>query len=132
MSYNDPMADMLTRVRNAAAAGHDKVSIPHSRVKESVARIICDEGFLRGMEVVGSGLEKALVIDLKYQEDGRPTFSSLHRVSRLGRRYYVSVKDIKPTRQGMGVAILTTSKGIMKDVDARRQGVGGEVLCTIW
>lgn len=132
MTFNDPIADMLTRIRNAASAGHGKASIPHSQVKEAIARIICGEGFLRGVEVVGEGVRKSLVIDLKFDEDGTPIFNSLYRVSKLGRRHYLKAKDIKPTRQGMGVAILSTSKGIMKDVDARRQGVGGEVLCAIW
>jgi len=132
MSYNDPIADLLTRIRNAAIAGHPKVAIPHSKLKESITKIICDEGFLSGMEVIGSGLGKAIVVDMKYKEDGKPVFASMHRVSKLGRRQYVPVKKIKPTRQGMGVAILSTSKGIMKDVDAKRQGVGGEVLCAIW
>lgn len=132
MSYNDPIADMLTRIRNAAKARHDKATVPYSKMKESVVRIISSEGFLGDVEVVGSGIRKSLVVSMKYREDGDPIFSNLQRSSKLGRRYYVGVKNIKASRQGMGVSILTTSKGIMKDVDARRQGVGGEVICTIW
>lgn len=132
MSYNDPIADMLTRIRNAAMARHDKATVPYSWMKESVVRIISSEGFLGDVDVVGSGIRKSLVIGMKYREDGQPIFSSLQRSSKLGRRYYIGVKNIKASRQGMGVSILTTSKGIMKDVDARRQGVGGEVICTIW
>lgn len=130
--FNDSIADLLTRVRNAANAGHEKVVVPHSKAKESVARIIVSEGFLSGIEVVGTGKEKALVIDLKYRDDGSPIFSNLQRVSKLGRRIYLKNKEIGANRQGMGVSIISTSKGIMKDVDAKRMGLGGEVICSIW
>ncbi len=132
MSFNDSVADLLTRIRNAANAKHAQVAIPYSRLKESVAKIIADEGFLGSVDVVGSGLGKSIVINVKYKENGKPIFSSMHRVSKLGRRKYISSKEIKPSRQGMGVAIISTSRGVMKDVDAKRMGVGGEVLCAIW
>lgn len=132
MPINDPIADMLTRIRNAAHAGFDHASVPHSKINESIARILNTEGFFKGVEVVGEGIRKSIVIAMKYDESGAPTFSTLKRVSKLGRRQYTNAKDIKPSRQGMGVSILTTSKGIMKDTDAKRQGVGGEVLCTVW
>lgn len=132
MPVNDPIADMLVRIRNAANAKFDQVSIPHSRIKESIARVMVDEGFLRGLEVVGADPRKVLVVDLKYAEGRRPAFVEMHRVSRLGRRVYVAAEDIRPNRQGVGVAILSTSKGVLKDVEAKRQNVGGEVLCTIW
>jgi small subunit ribosomal protein S8 len=93
---------------------------------------MCSEGFVDGVEVVGEGLGKSIVIDLKYKQDGNPVFSNLQRESKLGLRQYVSSKHIRASRQGMGVSILSTSKGVMKDVDAKRQHVGGEVLCTIW
>jgi small subunit ribosomal protein S8 len=127
MAVNDPIADMLTRIRNAAHARHDKVTVPHSKVKESLARTLAAEGFLPG-----EGIRKSLVIDIKYTEEGKPAFRGLARVSKLGRRCYIGASDIRPNRQGVGVAILTTSKGIMKDTDAKRQGIGGEVLCTAW
>ncbi|HPW45366.1 MAG TPA: 30S ribosomal protein S8 [bacterium] len=130
--FNDSIADLLTRVRNAANAGHEKVVVPYSKAKESIARIIVSEGFLSGVEVVGTGKEKALAIDLKYRDDGSPTFSSLQRVSKLGRRVYLKNKEIGASRQGMGVSIISTSKGIMKDVDAKRMGLGGEVICSVW
>lgn len=132
MAINDQIADMLARIRNAANAGFPNVVVPHSKIKESIAKIICEEGFFRSYEVAGEGVRKALVIDLKYGSNGKPIFMALRRTSKLGRRYYVGTRDIRPSRQGMGVAILSTSKGVMKDVDAKRQGVGGEVLCTVW
>ena len=132
MSFNDPIADMLTRIRNAAHARHDKVTIPHSGIKEALARILVSEGFLRSVDVGGEGIRKSIIIDLKYLPTGEPVFRNITRASKLGRRLYTSASDIRPNRQGIGVAILTTSKGVMKDVDAKRQGIGGEVLCTAW
>ena len=133
MSFSDPIADLLSRIKNAAKAGHEVVAIPHSRMKESVVKIICDEGFLDGYEVIGEGVQKSIVASLKYRgETKEPVFSGIQRVSKPGRRNYIGMRDIKPSRQGMGISILSTSKGIMKDVDAKRYGVGGELLCTIW
>ena len=132
MAVNDPIADMLTRIRNAAHARHDAVSVPHSKIKEAVARVLRTEGFLKGVEVLGEGIRKSIVIALRYDDLGAPIFKNLSRTSKLGRRFYLGASDIRPSRQGMGTAILTTSKGIMKDTDAKRQGIGGEVLCTVW
>lgn len=132
MAMNDPIADMLTRIRNAANAHFDSVTIPYSKMKESIARAIAAEGFLKEVDVLGEGIRKSIVISLKYTEQGKPVFTNLARTSKLGRRCYIRAVNIRPSRQGMGVAILTTSKGIMKDVDAKRQGLGGEVLLTIW
>ncbi len=132
MSFNDPMADMLTRIRNGVNAKHKEVEIPYSKLKESVAAIIRKEGFIKSVMVTGEGIEKAVVVGLKYMPDGTPVFREMKRVSKLGRRVYLKSKEIKPNRQGVGVSILSTSKGVMKDMDARKQGVGGEVLCSIW
>lgn len=132
MVANDSIADMLTRIRNGAKAGHVEVAMPYSKLKEEVARIMSKEGFVKGVDVVGEHKNKALVVELKYKPEGGPVFNSMQRKSKLSRRFYVSASDIHPNRQGVGVAILTTSKGVMKDVDAKKQGVGGEVLCTIW
>ena len=132
MPVNDPIADLLVRIRNAANAKLDSAAMPHSKLREAVARVMLGEGFLNGVEVAGEGIRKSLVIALKYTEDRVPVFNELKRTSKLGRRVYVGADDIRPSRQGMGVAILSTSKGVMKDTDAKRQGVGGEVLCTIW
>ena len=132
MPVNDPIADLLVRIRNASNAKLDAVTMPHSKLREALARIILSEGFLKGVEVMGEGIRKSLVIELKYTQDRKPIFNEMKRTSKLGRRVYVGADDIRPSRQGMGVAILSTSKGVMKDTDAKRQGVGGEILCTIW
>lgn len=132
MPVNDPIADMLVRIRNAANAKVDTVAIPHSHLKEAIAHILKSEGFVGEVDVVGEGIRKNLVVEIKYTEERRPVFRELKRTSKLGRRCYIGVRDIRPSRQGIGVAILSTSKGVMKDVDAKRQGVGGEVLCTVW
>lgn len=132
MAFNDPIADMLTRIRNAANAKFDTVSIPYSTLKEQVARVMCEEGFLRDLNVVGEGVQKAITVGVRYLPDGSPVFNDMQRVSKLGRRVYVRAKEIRPNRQGVGVSILSTSKGVLRDIDARKQGVGGEVLCSIW
>lgn len=132
MAINDPIADMLVRIRNAANAGFPSVVVPHSKVKEAIVRLILSEGFLKDIEIAGEGVRKSILIGLKYGSNGKPIFNSLKRTSKLGRRVYIGARDIKPSRQGMGVAILTTSKGVMKDTDAKRMGLGGEVICTIW
>lgn len=132
MPVNDPIADMLVRIKNAANASFPQVSIPYSRMKESIAKILESEGFVKGLETAGEGIRRSLIMELKYKPDGKPVFSTIKRESKLGRRRYIGAYEIKPSRQGMGVAILSTSKGVMKDTDAKRQGVGGEVLCTIW
>lgn len=132
MAMTDPISDMLTRIRNAAHAGHDAVSMRHSKLKEAVARILLREGFVNDVNVVGEDPRAELVIALKYDGPRRPVFNSLERVSKPGRRIYIANREIKPTRQGMGIAILTTPKGVMTDSEAQRLGVGGEVMCTIW
>jgi small subunit ribosomal protein S8 len=123
---------MLSRIKTAANAHFDTVTMPHSKIKEAVGRVMQAEGFVEGLEVMGEGIRKSIVITLKYRPNGKPVFTSLARTSKLGRRKYVGAAEIRPNRQGIGVAIISTSKGVMKDVDAKRQGVGGEVLCTIW
>jgi small subunit ribosomal protein S8 len=132
MALNDPIADLLTRIRNAAHAGHEDVSLRHSNMKEAVARILSKEGFIGDVEVAGEGARKQLVISIKYASFRQPPFTSLDRTSKGGRRIYLSHKEIKPVRQGMGISILTTAKGVMTDAEARQQGVGGEVVCTVW
>jgi small subunit ribosomal protein S8 len=132
MTLNDPIADMLSRIRNASNAHFDMVNIPHSKVKEAIGRVLTKEGFFSNMEVLGEGIRRSIVLTLKYRDNGKSIFSNLEKTSKLGRRKYVSAADIRPNRQGIGVAVISTSKGVMKDVDAKRQGVGGEVLCTVW
>ncbi len=132
MAVNDPIADFLTRIRNAQMAKHASVEIPHSRMKREIARILTEEGYIGGFSAVGSGAEKALVIELKYGADGQRAIAGLRRMSRPGRRVYRKQKDIPRVLDGLGVAILSTSQGILTDHQARSRGVGGEVLCFVY
>lgn len=132
MSMTDPIADMLTRVRNACQAGHAKVEIPASQVKREIARILLEQRFINSFVYVDDQKQGTLKIYLKYGPDGAPVISSLQRVSKPGRRVYVGVEDIPKVLNGLGVAILTTPKGLLTDQDARRLRTGGEVLCYVW
>ncbi|MBI1800529.1 MAG: 30S ribosomal protein S8 [Chloroflexi bacterium] len=129
---NDPIADMLTRIRNAAMARHTHVPMPSSKLKVAVARILREEGFIQDFDVSQDKPQPVLRIRIKYVEQRKPALSGLERVSRSGRRVYAGSKSVKQVKSGMGVAILTTSKGIMSDRKARRLNVGGEVLCYVW
>jgi len=134
---SDPIADMLTRVRNAHMAGHSAVSLPSSKLKVAIAQILKQEGFIEEMEVVQAEGEPqaALRLTLKYvgvRREKRPVISGLERVSKPGRRVYARHKDIPWVLSGMGVAILSTPKGVMTGARARQLGVGGEVLCKVW
>jgi small subunit ribosomal protein S8 len=137
MAVNDPIADMLTRIRNAGMAGHTTVSMPNSKIKVAIAKILKDEGFVGGYEVVdGKQADlKVLRIRLKYVGERRerhPVITDLERVSRPGRRVYAGKQDIPWVLSGMGIAILSTPKGVMTGQRARQLGVGGEVICKIW
>ncbi|MBW1918063.1 MAG: 30S ribosomal protein S8 [Deltaproteobacteria bacterium] len=132
MSLTDPLADMLTRIRNAGAARFDKVDIPASQMKISVARILEEEGYIRKYKVIKDRRQGILRIYLRYDEQGKPLIQGLKRVSKLSRRVYASKDDIPLVLGGLGVAIVSTSQGIMTDRQARQQGVGGEVLCSVW
>ncbi|MEW6635943.1 MAG: 30S ribosomal protein S8 [Actinomycetota bacterium] len=132
MSVNDPIADMLTRLRNAQMAKHERTEIPHSKMKAEIARILKQEGYINDFSERGSGAERKLVIELKYGPDGERAIHGLRRVSRPGRRTYRKQKDIPRVLDGLGVAILSTSQGILTDHQARRQGIGGEVLCFVY
>ncbi len=131
MSCTDPISDMLTRIRNAHMAGHEAADMPHSRFKGEVARILKKEGYIVNYRVEG-GQSKTLRIYLKYAEENEPVIRGLKRQSRPGWRRYVSANDIPRVFGGMGVAILSTSKGVMTDAEARRNKVGGELICTVW
>ncbi len=137
MSTSDPIADMLTRIRNALMAGHTLVSVPSSKMKVAIARILEEEGYISGFEQVTSE-DKAhpvLRISLKYvgmRRQRKPVITGLKRISRPGRRSYVGKREIPWVQSGMGIAILTTPKGIMTGMRARQLGVGGEVLCEVW
>jgi small subunit ribosomal protein S8 len=135
MSVNDPIADMLTRMRNALMAGHQVVSVPSSKIKLSIARIMVEEGFVEAFDEAADGGHKLLRMKLKYvgeRRERRPVISGLKRVSSPGRRVYVNKGAIPWVRSGLGVAILSTPKGVMTGVRARQMGVGGEVLCQVW
>jgi len=137
MSVNDPIADMLTRVRNAVLAGHAQVAMPNSKIKAEIARILKDEGFIETFEVVDGeqALQKVLRLKIKYvgeRRERRPVISGLERVSKPGRRIYTKKTDIPWVLSGIGVAILSTPKGVMTGARARQLGVGGEILCKVW
>jgi small subunit ribosomal protein S8 len=128
----DPLGDMLTRIRNASRAGHPGTQCPSSRLKLAVARAIKDEGFLDRVEVEGKGGKPELQIDIRYGDDGAPILDGLRRISRPSRRVYVGAAEIPKVRNGLGVAILSTPKGILSDRAAREAKVGGEILCEVW
>lgn len=132
MSMTDPIADFLTRVRNAQRAGHESVSLPASNLKRRIAEVLAREGYLGEVRVEEDGRQGLLHVGLRYGSDGTPAISEVRRASRPGRRWYVTVEDIPRVKNGLGVAVLSTSRGVMVDREARRQRVGGEMLCTVW
>lgn len=130
--HSDPIADMLTRIRNGLAARHRKVDIPGSRLKIEVARILKEEGYVANYRVANDSRKQVLKVYLKYRPDRRPVISRLTRISKPGRRVYVDSRSIPTVIGGMGVSILTTSRGVMTGRNARTKGVGGEILCTVY
>ena len=132
MTMTDPVADMLTRVRNAAKARFNSVDIPGSKMKVDVAKILKEEGYIRNYKFIKDGKQGILRIYLKYGSGQESVIYGLERVSRPSRRVYVRSKDIKPVFNGLGTAILSTSKGIMTDKKARKENLGGEIICNIW
>ena len=132
MSLNDPIADMLTRIRNSAGAGHRRVDMPVSKVKAEIARVLADNGFIHDYKVLDDGRHGVLRLYLKYTDDDRTVIRSMQRVSKPGRRQYVGADEVPKVRNGLGVAILTTSHGVMSDHEARQEGIGGEVLAEVY
>ena len=132
MSQSDPIADMLTRIRNGLRAGLEVVEIPHSRLKNEMARVLKREGFILDYTTEGQGAKRVLRVYLRYGPDQQPAIRGLRRVSRPGLRRYAGGKDAPRVLNGLGVAILTTSAGMMTDTEARRANVGGEVVCEAW
>jgi len=130
----DPIADLLTRVRNAARARHQKVAVPWSRLKENIVKLLIEEGYLKESKKVkaAQGGGEDLVIQLKFDRENRPIISGLKRVSSPGRRVYVGAKGLTPVRKGLGIHILSTPKGILVDRAAQKAKVGGELLCSVW
>lgn len=127
----DPIADMLTRIRNGNMKKHESIEVPASNLKKSLAQILLDEGYIKGFNVVEDNKQGMITIDLKYVDDQR-VLSGLKRISKPGRRVYVRANEVPRVLDGLGIAILSTSKGVMTDKDARSKGVGGEVICYIW
>lgn len=132
MSMNDPLADMLTRIRNARMVKFESLEMPHSKLKKGVAETLKNEGYISNYEVIASGVQDILKIHLKYDKHDTSVITGLKRVSKPGCRVYVKSDNIPKVMSGLGIAILSTSKGIMTDRQARRDGVGGEVLCNVW
>ena len=128
----DPIADMLTRIRNANSAKHDTVDIPASNMKKAIAQILVDEGYIKNFKVVEDGKQGVIRVTLKYGEGKSQVITGLRRVSKPGLRMYSNVEDMPKVMKGLGIAIISTSKGIMTDREARKQNVGGEVLAFIW
>lgn len=132
MSVNDPIGDMLTRIRNACMVRHATVSMPSSKMKQAIAEILKREGFIRDFEVKEGKPSNTLVLNLKYTSDRRPVINGMRRVSRPGLRIYTGRADIPKVRGGLGLSILSTPKGVMAGYEAWQQHVGGEVLCYVW
>ncbi|MCB2223135.1 MAG: 30S ribosomal protein S8 [Actinobacteria bacterium] len=128
----DPIADMLTRIRNANQALHPTVSMPSSKLKEEVAKILAAEGYIEGYEVTASGVKKTLELKLKYLPDRSRVISGLRRLSNPGRRVYRGADDLPRVQGGLGVVVVSTSQGLLTDSEARRRRLGGEILCEVW
>jgi small subunit ribosomal protein S8 len=128
----DPIADLLTRIRNALVAGHESVQVPASKTKIAIAKVLRKEGFIKDFEVVRDGVKRTIRIDLAYSGRKEPTISGLRRVSKPGLRVYVQKREIPRVYGGLGIAILTTPQGVMTGQEAWRRQVGGEVLCYVW
>ena len=132
MSMSDPLADMLTRIRNASMANYPSVDIPLSKVKKGVATILKQEGYINDFAIIDEGHQGVLRVDLKYDQDNKAVITGINRVSKPGRRMYTRSDSIPKVMSGLGVAILSTSSGVMTDIEARKRGVGGEILCKVW
>jgi len=132
MQITDTIADLLTRIRNANSAKHDTVQIPASNMKKAICQILLDEGYIKNFSVEEDGKQGVITVTLKYLEGKTPVIQGLRRVSKPGLRIYSSVEDMPKVMKGLGIAIISTSKGVMTDREARKQNVGGEVLAFIW
>ena len=132
MQITDTIADMLTRIRNASSARHETVDIPASNMKKSIAQILVDEGFVKSFQVVEDGKQGVIRMTLKYDDGKTPVITGLRRVSKPGLRIYSNCEDMPKVMKGLGIAIVSTSKGVMTDKKARKENVGGEVLAFVW
>ena len=133
MTMSDPIADMLTRIRNANTAKHDTVDVPASKVKEAIAKILLDEGYIKAYEILENGIEKTIKITLKYGVDkNQKTIAGIKRISKPGLRVYAGKDNLPKVLGGLGIAIISTNKGIVTDKEARAMNVGGEVIAFVW
>lgn len=132
MTMSDPIADMLTRIRNAAKAKFNSIDIPGSKLKTELAKVLLEEGFIRNYKIIKDSKQDVLRVYLKYDDNRKDVIMGLKRISKPSRRVYVKSKDIKPVLNGLGIAILSTSKGIMTDKAARKENIGGEIICNVW
>ncbi len=132
MQITDPIADMLTRIRNAGAAKHDTVDVPASKMKKAIAQILLDEGYIKNFQVIEDGIQGVIRITLKYNQNKEKVITGLRRVSKPGLRVYVGADELPRVLRGLGIAIISTSKGVMTDKKAREAHIGGEVLAFIW
>ena len=132
MTMTDPIADMLTRIRNANVVKHETVDVPASNMKKELARILLEEGFVRGYDVIEDGKQGIIRIQLKYGHSGERVISGLKRISKPGMRVYAANHEIPKVLNGLGISVISTSKGILTDKQARKENVGGEVICYVW
>ncbi len=132
MQITDPIADLLTRIRNANTQKHETVDCPSSKMKESIVEILANEGYIKGYQVIEDGKQNVIRMTLKYSPSGERVISGLKRVSKPGLRYYASAEEMPRVLKGLGTAIVSTSKGVMTDKEARKEHIGGEVLCFVW
>ena len=132
MTMTDPVADMLTRIRNANTACHETVEIPASKMKKSIAEILLNEGFIKGFEVIDDNKQGIIKVEMKYGQNKEKVINGIKKISKPGLKVYAKANEIPRVLGGLGIAIISTSKGIMSDKEARKQGVGGEVICYVW
>ena len=132
MTMTDPIADMLTRIRNANTVGHDTVDVPASKMKKSIAEILADEGDLKGFDVIDDNKQGTIRIEMKYGAGKERVISGIKKISKPGLKVYAKAEDVPKVLGGLGVAIISTSKGVISDKEARKLGVGGEVICYVW
>lgn len=131
MSCTDPIADMLTSIRNGLAVNKERITVPHSRIKEGILQVLKDEGYISRFDVLDTKPGRTIQIGLKYADNGEPVIHHLDRVSTGGRRRYAARSELKPVMRGFGISILTTSQGILSDRDCRKRKLGGEVICVV-
>ena len=132
MTMTDPIADMLTRIRNANTVKHETVDVPASNMKKELSRILLEEGFIRGYNVIEDGKQGIIRIQLKYGQSGEKVIQGIKRISKPGMRVYTNAYEVPKVLNGLGISIISTSKGILTDKQARKENVGGEVICYVW